>query len=311
MVAVLLLVGLGITYLVDLAPGDPGYAILGAEATPDQVAQVDAALHLNDPFFVRYWHWLTNLVHGDFGTSFITKQPVATTIAQSIPITAEIVVLAFLIGIVVSIPIGIFTAYRADGRFDRLWAGVSSALISAPPFVSALVLVYVTAILPRTQGVHLPVTGWVDLTQDPAQNLYHVLLPAVTLSLVLIPLYSRLLRADMLATLQEDFILAAKAKGLPTKRILFVHALRPSSFSILTLAGLSLGNLISGAAVIEVLFALPGLGQSIVNSISVRDIPTIQGIVMLIAIVYVVVNTLVDIAYRYLDPRIRLTGAAR
>lgn len=309
MVCVLLIVSLAITFLINLTPGDPAYSILGDTATKAQVFAVHEALHLNDPFYVRYWDWLTGLLHGNFGTSFLTHLSVISLIGQAVPVTAELIIVAFIIAIVLSIPIGIYTAYRSDGRFDRAWGVVSSGLISMPPFVSALILVYVFALLLRNFAINFPATGWVNLGTDFGGNLRDVTLPAVAMALSLIPAYSRLLRADMIATLQEDYILAARAKGAPPRQILMVHALRQSCFSLITLAGLSLGQLISSAAVIEVLFALPGLGQLLVNSISSKDIPVVQGVVMFIAVVYVVLNMLVDLAYSYLDPRVRLEPA--
>ena len=308
-VSVLLLVSFGVTFLINLTPGDPAYAILGAQATRSEVAQVHKLLHLNDPFYLRYWDFLWGLLHGNFGTSYVTDVPIIDSIKQSGPVTAELIVVAFLMAIIISVPIGVYCAYRADGRFDRVWALITSALISSPPFVSALVLVYVFGLLLRNFPIHFPVTGWTSLTASVGSNLWYVFLPALTLAFVLIPTYSRLLRADMVATLQEDYILAARAKGVPTRQILVVHSLRQSSFSLITLAGLSLGQLISGAAIVEVLFALPGLGQLLVNSINSKDIPVVQGVVMFIAIVYVVLNTAVDVAYAYLDPRVRLQKA--
>jgi peptide/nickel transport system permease protein len=303
------LVSFGITFLINLAPGDPAYAILGDQATPPEVAQVHKVLGLNNPFYVRYWDWLRGLLHGNFGTSYQTQQKVSHSIAQGFPVTAELIVVAFLLAMIISIPVAIYCAYRVDGRFDRAWAVVTSALISFPPFVSALLLVYVFALVLRNAPIHFPATGWTYLTGGLGSNLSHVFLPALCLALVLIPLYSRLLRADMVATLQEDYILAARAKGVPTKRILFVHALKQSSFSLLTFAGLSLGQLISGAAIVEVIFALPGLGQDVVNGINQKDIPLVQGTVMFIAIVYVILNLAVDLTYSYLDPRVRLQRA--
>jgi peptide/nickel transport system permease protein len=303
--SVLLLVSFGVTFLINLAPGNPADTILGVGATQQQVAELDKALHLNNPFYLRYWDWLRDLLQGNFGTSYYTHLPVLGSITQAVPVTGELIVVAFLMALVVSIPIGIYAAYRADGRFDRMWSVASSALISSPPFISAILLVYVFALLMRNFPIRFPATGWTDLTAGLGSNLWHVFLPALTLALLLIPAYSRLLRADMVATLQEDYILSARAKGLSNRRILLVHALRQSSFSLVTLAGLSLGQLISGAAIIEVIFALPGLGQLIVNAVLAKDVPLVQGSVMFVAIVYVFLNMAVDLAYGYLDPRVR------
>jgi peptide/nickel transport system permease protein len=308
-IGVLLLVSLGVTYLINLAPGDPAYTILGPNATAQQAAEVDKSLGLTRSLYVRYWDWLKGLVHGNFGTSYITKQSVLGSIKQALPVTAELIVLAFGLALVISIPAGIYCAYRVDGRFDRAWSGVSSALISFPPFVSALVLSYIFAVvLPRHTPIHFPATGWANLTAGLGSNLWHAFLPVLALALTLVPVYSRLLRADMVETLQEDYILAARAKGLSHRRILLVHAFKQSSFSLITVAGLSLGALISGAAIIEVIFALPGLGNLIVTSISNNDVPVVQGVVMFIAIVYVFLNLAVDVLYTYADPRVRVQG---
>lgn len=303
--AVLIIVSIALTFLIDLTPGDPAYSIVGAEATDEQVTAVHEQLGIDDPFATRYARWVGDLATLDFGESYVTKQPVTEAIRERLPTTIELVLLTLLLALAVSIPAGIYTAYRADGRFDRTWTTLTSSIVSIPPFVTALLLVYVFALRFRW----LPATGWLPFFEDPAGNLRHMLLPALTLALVEVPSFSRLLRADMISTLQEDYILAARARGVPTRRILVRHALRPSSFSLVTLAGLSLGRLIGGAVIVEVLFALPGIGQYIINSIMGKDIPAVQGVVMFIAIAYVVVNLLLDVAYGYLDPRVRARRA--
>lgn len=303
---VLVIVSFALTFLIDLTPGDPAFAILGPEATDEQVATVHETLGLDDSLVTRYGRWLGDLATFDFGTSYITRQPVLETVGERLPVTAELIGLTLVIALAISVPVGVYTAYRADGRFDRAWMVANSAIVSVPPFVTALVLVFLLALQARV----FPATGWVALGDDPAENLRHIFLPALTLALVEIPSFSRLLRADMITTLQEDYILAARARGVPTTRILVRHALRPSSFSLVTLAGLSLGRLIGGAVVVEVLFALPGLGQFIVNSIQNKDIPAVQGVVMFVAVLYVVVNLLLDVSYGYLDPRARARRVA-
>jgi peptide/nickel transport system permease protein len=306
---VLLIVSFALAFLLDLTPGDPAYAILGEQATPEQVAQIHQQLNLDAPFYDRYWDWLKGIVQGDFGTSYRTQEKVLAGIWDRVPVTAELVVLTLLVSLIVSIPIGVYTAYRADGKIDRAWQIGSSMLISFPSFVSALLLVWVFAILLKDFPIHFPVTGWTKLKDDVGDNLWHIALPVVTLSFTEVAQYTRLLRADMVTTLQEDYILAARAKGLPTRRILFRHALRPSSLSLVTLAALSMGRLIGGAIIVEYLFALPGLGQYAIQNITSKDVVVVQGIVMFVAICYVLINTLTDVAYGYLDPRVRLRKA--
>jgi peptide/nickel transport system permease protein len=305
-VLVLFLVSFALTFLIDLTPGDPAYSILGEQATQEQVDQVHKDLHLDDSAPSRYWRWVQDVLQGDFGSSYVTKRPVMEAITEALPATLELVVLTILVSLAVAIPIGVYTAYKPDGRLDRAMTLLSSLFISLPSFVVALVLVYVFALLLQNFPIHFPPTGWAKLSESPGENLWYITLPVLALSLQQIPQFSRLLRADMIATLQEDYILAARAKGVSTRRILFRHALRPSSFSLVTLAGLNLSHLISGAVIIETLFALPGIGALTVNSVFSKDIAVVQGVVMLVAIVYVVVNNLIDVTYGYLDPRVRV-----
>ncbi|WP_018502783.1 ABC transporter permease [Parafrankia discariae] len=303
--AVLLLVGLGVSLLLELTPGDPAFALLGDQASADQISAVHRALHLDDPFATRYWHWMSGVVRGDFGTSYLTGEPVLTSVGQRMQVTGELVLLALAVALVISVPVGVLTAHRADGWADRSWSMASSALISTPPFVLALFLVYLLAL----QVGGLPATGWVAPADSLGENLRHAVLPVTTLALALVPTYSRMLRADMIATLQEDFILTARSRGLPVRRILFRHALRPSSFSLVTLTGLSVGQLISGAVVVEVLFALPGIGQLVVTSVVAKDVPVVQGVVMFMAVVYCVATAVTDVLYGLLDPRVRVRPA--
>lgn len=303
--AVLLLVTMATTLLLNLTPGDPAYVILGEHASPQQVQQVHHDLGLDRPLPVRYLAWLGAIGHGDFGTSVRTRQPVLQAIAERLPVTGELAALALLLALLASIPLGIYTAYRADGIGDRLTGFGVSLFISSPAFLTGLFLSYFLAL---RLGI-LPVTGWTPFATNPFENLHHVLLPAITLALAEVAIFTRVLRADLIATLQEDFILAARAKGLPTRRILVRHALRPSSFSLVTLAGLSLGRLLGGAVIVETLFALPGVGQLLVQSIITKDLVLVQGIVAFVALAYVVINALVDALYAYLDPRVRMAHA--
>jgi peptide/nickel transport system permease protein len=307
-VVVLLVVSFALTFLLDLAPGDPALALIGDQATPDQIAQVHKDLHLDDPILERYGRWLSGILHGDFGVSYQTKEKVSSLIAERLPVTAEIVLLAIGLALLIAVPLGIYTAFRADGVFDRVWMVVSSALISVPPFLSALVLVYFFAVRARDSPIHFPATGWSPLQDGLGENLWYLVLPVVALALVEIPSFARLLRADMMATLQEDFILAARARGVPTGRILLRHAFRPSTMSLITFASLSIARLIGGAVIVETLFSLPGLGQLTVQSIFSKDVLVVQGVAMFVAIAYVVINAVVDIGYSLIDPRVRMAG---
>ncbi|TDC20439.1 ABC transporter permease [Actinomadura bangladeshensis] len=291
--------------LVDLTPGDPAATILGESATPEQIADLRQQLGLDRPLLVRYGEWIANIAQGDFGHSIRSQQPVLDAIVERVPVTLELAILAQLMAFVVVIPLALYTAYRAGRRADRLVNVVTSGLVSMPPFLTALLLVFVFALTLRA----FPATGWVRIGDDPFANLRFAFLPALALALTELAVLTRVLRSDLIATLQEDFILSAKAKGLPTWYVLLRHALRPSSFSLVTLAGLSLGRLIGGAVIVETLFALPGIGQLLVNSILAKDVVVVQGVVVFVALVYVALNVLTDIFYTILDPRTRVTGA--
>jgi peptide/nickel transport system permease protein len=304
---VLLLVTVAAAFLVDLTPGDPAASLLGDQASPERVAAVHAQLHLDEPFLSRYWSWLDGLLHGDLGRSLISQQNVREAIGARLPVTVELVMLAVGLAFLIAVPIGVLTAYRADRFGDRLWSAGSAVLVSLPPFVTGLAFVYVLAL--RDRGVRFPATGWTPLAGGVADNLWHAFLPALTLACGEIPVYARVLRADMVATLREDYVLAARAKGLGTARVLFRHALRPSSFSLVTLASLSLGRLIGGAVVVEFLFALPGLGQLLVVAVQGKDVVIVQGVVTVIAVAYVLLNTAADGLYGVLDPRVRARPA--
>lgn len=306
LIPVLLLVSLAVMILINLIPGNPAYAILGTQATPSQVRIVDAQLGLNKPLVIRYIDWIGGILHGNFGTSLFTQQPVFQTIISRLPVTLELALLGEIIALVIAIPLGVLTAYKAGSLIDRSSRTVAALLVSAPGFLTGLLLAYIFGV----KLAVLPVTGWVPLNQGVGENLRFVLLPAITLALAQIPIFMQLLRADMIATLQEDFVLAARAKGLPTRAILLRHALRPSMFSLLTLSGVSLGTLLGGTVIVESIFSLPGIGSLLIESIFNKDFITVQGIAMFIALAYVFINIVVDIGYGALDPRIRRRSTA-
>ena len=288
--------------LTDLLPGDPAEQILGPEgSTPEALERVRADLRLDDPLPIRYVTWVGDAVRGDLGRSYRTGQEVTTAIRERLPVTLEVGGLAVLFALAGAIPLGMFSAYRAGGPADRSITGASFALLAMPSFMMAILLILVFAV---GMGV-LPATGWVRLTDDLGANLKGALLPALSLAIGELAVYTRLLRSDMIATLQEDYVVLAKAKGMPTLWILLRHALRPSSFSLLTIVGLQIGAIMSGSVVVETLFALPGVGRLLVDSIFQRDLVTVQGIALVVAVSYVAVNFIVDLLYSYLDPRIR------
>ena len=305
LIPVLLIVTFATFAMVRLLPGDPARAFLGAEAPQEQVDVLRAEMGLDKNIFVGYVEWLGDVLRGDLGESYRTGQPVTEALQQRIPVSFELMIAAQLFALVLAIPIGILTAYRAGGVVDRVWSGAAFALIAIPGFVLGLLLIY---LFPIKLGL-FRISGFTRMSESVTGNLSSIVLPALTLGLAQVAIYSRLLRSDMISTLQEDYVTIARAKGLTTRRVLFGHALRPSSFSLLTLAGLNVGQLISGAVLVEFLFGLPGLGLMFVESIIGRDLFMLQGAMLFIVVAYVMINLAVDTMYTFLDPRIRHVAA--
>ncbi|MBR0774866.1 ABC transporter permease [Bradyrhizobium diazoefficiens] len=291
-----------LTFLIaSLLPGDLAYVILGDQATPEKVAALRHDMGLDQPMWWRYLSWLGQVLQGDLGRSFRTGQTVLQAVAERIPVSIELMLLAEIIGLAIGVPLAIACAARAGGAFDRFMTGTAFAMLSVPSFLSAILLIYLFAVELRW----LPATGYVPLSEDPLANLRFFVLPALTLALAEWPGIMRVLRSDMIATLQEDYISLAKAKGLKPARILFVHALKPSSLTLVTITGINIGRLIGGALIVESIFALPGIGRLLVGAIYTRDLIILQGVVLLVAAGFVIMNFIVDMLYAVLDPRIR------
>ena len=302
LVTVLLAVSFLSFLMLNLLPGCVECQILGPDnLDPEAVEQVRSDLRLDDPLPIRYVAWLGDALTGDLGQSYYTRQDVTDAVVERLPVTVEIVVVSMLMALVVSIPLGMVTAYRAGGALDRVVTGVTFGMLAIPSFMMGLLLIYLFAV----EWGWFPATGWTRLTDDPVENLRSVFMPALSLAVVNIAVFTRLLRTDMIATLQEDHVLLARSKGLPTSKILLRHALRPSSFSLLTVSALTVGNLLGGAVIVEQLFALPGIGRLLFDAIFQRDLMMVQGVVLVITTGFVVINVLVDILYAVLDPRLR------
>jgi len=216
---------------------------------------------------------------------------VLKAVVERFPVSFELMLLAQIIALVIGVPLAIICAARSGGPFDRFMTGTAFAMLSVPTFLSAILLIYLFAVQLRW----LPATGYVPLSEDPVANLRFFILPALT----------RVLRSDMIATLQEDFITLAKAKGLKPSRILFLHALKPSSLTLVTITGINIGRLMGGTVVVEQIFALPGIGRLLVGAINTRDLIILQGVVLCVACGYVLINFIVEMLYAVLDPRIR------
>lgn len=298
---VLLAVSLLTFLIAALLPGDLAYVILGDQATPENVAALRRDMGLDQPLWWRYLSWLGHVLQGDLGRSFRTGQTVLQAVAERIPVSLELMLMAEFIGLLIGVPLAIACAARAGGAFDRFMTGSAFAMLSMPSFLMAILLIYLFAVELRW----LPATGYVPFTEEPLSNLRFFVLPALTLALAEWPGIMRVLRSDMIATLQEDYIALAKAKGLKPARILFVHALKPSSLTLVTVTGINIGRLLGGTLIVELIFALPGIGRLLVGAIYTRDLVILQGVVLLVACGFVIVNFIVDMLYAVLDPRIR------
>lgn len=306
LVAVLLLVSFGVFLLVSLLPGDPAVAILGEGRSAQEYEAKRVELGLDGNIFSRYLEWLGNALRGDFGNSLVPPGgDVLDRVLGALPVSAQLAAMGLALALVLAIPLAMWSASNEGGIIDRTIGASMFAVLSVPSFLAGLLLI---AIFSNGLG-WFPRAQWVRLSEDVGQNLYHALLPALTIALMELALFTRVLRNDLIVTLHEDYILAARAKGMPPRRILVKDALRPSSFSLVTLLGISMGRLIGSTVIVEYLFALPGMGTLVVNAANQGDYPMVQGAVLVIAAIYVLVNACIDLSYGYLDPRTRRVHA--
>jgi len=300
-IPVMVFVTLFVFSLLYLAPGDPAAILAGDQATQEDIANIRTQLGLDRSFPVRFIEWVTAIAQGDLGISIFTQLPVTTMILQRVEPTVSLMVVTLVMAIIFAVPMGIVAAWKRGSLADRSIMLIAVLGFSVPVFVIGYALAWLLAL----QLNLLPVQGYSPLSEGFWPWLRNLILPAATLSGVYIALIARITRATMLEILQQDYIRTAKAKGASNRAILFVHALRNASVPIVTVIGLGIALIISGAVVIESVFALPGLGRLTVDSILRRDYPVIQALMLLFSFIYVSVNLLIDLSYTFLDPRIR------
>jgi peptide/nickel transport system permease protein len=291
--------------LLSLLPGDRAVAIggvVGGENAETYYDNIRERWHLNDPLLVQYFIWLKSALTGDMGVSTAFNVPVTDLVRDRLPVSLYLMGYTIILSLAIAIPVGVAMAYRANTMVDRTLSTGAFALLSIPSYIIGVLLVYLFAF----QLGWLPATSrYVPLTTNPAEHFRNFALPVITLTLGLLAVFTRLLRADMIATLQNDFITMARAKGMPNRRILFRHALRPSLFSLITAAAIQVGALIGGTVIVEQIFALPGMGSLTVEAIFRRDFLTLQLCVVIFSIAFVFINFVVDVVYALIDPRIR------
>lgn len=294
-------VAIAVFALLHVTPGDPAVVIAGDYATPDDIARIRTKLGLDRPFLTQVGIWLVQVARGDLGTSIFSGLSVATLIGQRVEATVALTLFAMLISVSIGVPLGVIAAWKQGSWVDRVVMVFAVSGFSMPVFWLGFLLVYVFAI----SFGWLPVQGYVSFTRGFIPFIKHLVLPAVTLSVIYMALIARMTRASMLGVLNEDYIRTAHAKGLAPRRVLIHHALRNASLPVVTIIGIGFALLIGGAVVTESVFAIPGLGRLTVDAILRRDYPVIQGVILLVSAAYVLINLVIDLLYVVLDPRIR------
>ncbi len=300
-IPVMAIVALFVFSLLYIAPGDPAAIIAGDQASPADVERIREGLGLDRPFPIRFGEWVWHVIHGDLGTSIFTNLPVTTMIGQRLEPTISLMILTLILSVGVAVPMGVLAAWKQGSWIDRLIMIVAVFGFSVPVFVVGYLLAYVVAL----QLEWLPVQGYTPIARGLWPWLANLILPSIALGGVYIALIARITRATMLEVLSQDYIRTAKAKGVGSSTVLFLHALKNAAVPIVTVIGIGVALLIGGAVVTESVFAIPGLGRLVVDAILRRDYPVIQGVVLLFSFVYVLVNLGVDLLYTVFDPRIR------
>jgi len=299
-VVVLLGVSVIVFALVHVVPGDPIRVALGTRFDPDTYAALRERAGFDRPLVVQYVTWLGSALTGDLGVSFRSGQPVATTLLARLPATVALAVAALVVALVVAVPLGIVSALRSGSVWDHLASAFSQVGISVPDFWLAILLILLFSL---TLG-WLPSTGYVPLTEDPWQWLRHLVLPATAVGVVSGSVITRFVRSSVLESLSEDYTRTARAKGLREAVVVNRHVLRTALVPVVTVTGLQLAYLLGGVIIVEAIFAWPGLGRLAYQAVQARDYPVLQGAVLLFAVIFLLVNFLVDLLYAWLDPRI-------
>lgn len=292
-IPVLFLVSLVVFSMIHLTPGSPARAMLGPEASDEQVAALEEVMGLNDPLPVQYVNWISDLLHGDLGTSVSDNEPVLSMIVSHIGPTISVTIFALIIDLIVALPLGILAARKKGAAADQLVSVVSLFGVSLPDFLLGLLLMLLFAV----QLGWFPSSGYVPLSDGLLAHIRSITLPSVALGFTYSAMYD---------ALYKDYIKFARAKGVSASGVVMIHALKNASVKLLTIVGQAIVGMLSGAAVIETLFMIPGVGQLIVLSISRRDYEVIQAIVLLVAVINVLIMLLVDILYGLIDPRIKM-----
>jgi peptide/nickel transport system permease protein len=295
----ILLISVLVFFLQKLLPGDPVLALAGEDRNPEILAFLREKYRLNDPLYVQYFHWVGNALRGDLGVSLRTQQPVTTLLAQKLPVTFQLALMALIIAVVIGIPAGIISAYHKGTWIDWLANIVALSGLSVPNFWLGIMMILLVSV----KLGWLPASGYQPFSEDPLQSIRTMLMPAFVLGTGLAATLMRHTRSAMLGVLQSDYVRTARAKGLSEWRVVTRHALRNALVPVVTVITLLFGELLAGAVLTEQIFTIPGFGKLVVDAVFNRDYAVVQGIVLCTAIAFVVMNILSDALYRYLNPR--------
>lgn len=291
--------------IIALAPGDPAAALAGSEATAAQIAAIREDLGLNRPLPVRYGIWLNNLVHLNLGASLFTKQPVLTMLKQAFPNTLELALISFGLSVLIGFPLGLLAALKQNSWLDSAITAFSSLGLAIPSFWLGILMIVLFSVrlkwLPPS-GLGEPGTGWVG-------SLRYLVMPTITLLFSNMAVFSRFLRTAMIDVMSADYVRTARSKGLREHTVVTRHALKNAMLPVVTIMGIQFGRLLGGAVITESVFAYPGIGRLMVSSILGRDYPVVQATLVLVVLIFLLTNLLVDLAYGYLDPRVKFERA--
>jgi peptide/nickel transport system permease protein len=279
--------------LIHLVPGDPVQAMLGETATPTDLEALREALGLDQPLWTQWWLYITNLLQGELGNSLYSKEPILDILLERFPATLELAIAGLLVAVLLALPLGSIAALRKDSIYDNSAMMFSLLGVSIPNFWLGPMLILLFSLM----------LGWLPVSGR--EGPLSLILPAITLGTALAAILARMVRSTLLEVLNEDYIRTARAKGLSESAVVIHHALRNASLPIITVLGLQLGTLLGGAVITEIIFAWPGIGQLTIESIERRDYPLVQACILLISLSYVLVNTMTDLLYAWLDPRVR------
>ncbi len=299
--AQLVVVAFLIFVLINASPGDPAMNIAGESASQEQVEQVREELGLNDPVYVQFFDWFQDAVRGDLGESLVSGEPVTDMLKRTVPPTLSMIVVAMFIAIGVALVVGSAAALRPQGVFDRIVTVLASVGVAIPGFFVALILVMWFAV----ERPWFPAVGYVPLLEDPLEWLHHIILPAIALATVSIAEVTRQLRGSLVDVLDTDYVLAARGRGIPTKTLVYRHSLKNAAVPVMTVLGVRLSQMIAGTVIIETIFNISGIGNTVVRAAINGDIPVVLGVTMLTTIFVLITNVAIDLIHPLLNPKVR------